>query len=128
MREMATHTQIQAQYLVTRLEYGQTYSSIGLGSTMRLNIGINAVKYFFKPVYGQLFGLVNDFTTPVITTARITLRVLVRHHVPHSLHYLQGSKIFRGNQFNTVPLSFKFFLDKVKNELVSLHGAKLGQL
>jgi len=75
-----------------------------------------------------LFGLIHNFTTPVITTARITLRIFIGHHIAHGLHHLERSKIFGGNQFNAMPLAFKFFLNKVENELVSLHGANLGQL
>jgi hypothetical protein len=92
-----------------------------------LNIGIFTIKDFLKPVYCQLFCLIHDFTTSIIATAGIALCIFIGHHIAHGLHDLDGSKIFGSDQFNTVSLAFKFFMDEVKNDLVSLHGANLGQ-
>ena len=128
MCEMTAHAQVEPQYFVARLQDGQANSGIGLGATMRLHIGIFAVKYFFQPVDGQLFGLIHDFTTAIISSAGIAFGIFIGHYIAHGLHDLQGSEIFRGDQFNAMTLAFKFFLNEVENDLVSLHGAKIGQL
>src|SRR5579864_5193084 len=104
MREMAAHAEIESQNFVAGLKHRETNRSIGLRTAMRLHIGIFTIKNLFKSVDGELFGLVHDFTSSIITTAGIALRVLVGHDISHGLHHLQGGKIFRRNQFNTMPL------------------------
>lgn len=128
MGKMTTHAQIQAQYFIAGLQNSQANSCIGLGTTMRLNIGVFAVKYLFQPVNGELFRLVHNFTTTIIPPAGISLCVFVGHYIAHGLHDLNRGKIFRCDQFNPMSLAFKFLVNEVKNELVSLHGANLGQL
>jgi len=95
---------------------------------MGLYIGVFTFEYFFQPVDSQLLCLVHNFTASIIPAAGISFGVFVGHHIAHGLHHLQGGKILGGNQFNAVSLAFKFFLDEVENKLVSLHGAKIGQL
>src|SRR5664279_1571543 len=128
MGQVSAHTQIEPQYFVARLQHSQANGRIGLCTTMRLDVGVFAVKYFFQPVDSQLFGLIYDFTTTVIPAAGITFSIFIGHHIAHGLHHLEGGEIFRSYQFNAMSLAFKFFLDEVENELVSLHGAKLGHL
>jgi len=36
--------------------------------------------------------------------------------------------IFRSNQFYTMSLTFQFLLNKIEYGVISLHGAKIGQL
>ena len=127
MGEVTAHTQVKSQNFVAGLKYGQANRRIGLCATMGLHIGIVTIKYFFQPVDCQLFSLVHDLATAIVAAAGITFSVFIGHHVAHGLHDLQGGKIFGGNQFNTMPLAFKFFFNEVEYELVSFHGAKIGQ-
>jgi hypothetical protein len=95
---------------------------------MRLDIGIFAGKNFLDPVDGQLFDLIHHLASTVIPSSRITFRVFVCKHSAHGLHYLEGGKIFRCDQFDSMALTLKLFVYEVKYKRVSFHGAKLGEL
>lgn len=45
----------------------------------------------------------------------------------YGLHHLQGGKILRGDQFNSMTLAIQFPVNKVKDLYIFLHGAKLSE-
>src|SRR4029077_6144886 len=60
----------------------------------------------------QRLGDVDPFAAPVITIARITFRVLVRH--PRTLRFQDGTAddVFRRDQLDFMALTAKFALDR----------------
>jgi hypothetical protein len=127
MRQVAAHAQVKTQDGIAGLEDGQHQGGIGLRAAMRLYIRVFAIEDLFQPVDGQLFYLVHDLTTTIISPARITLRILIGQHRPHGLHHRQGSEIFRSDQFNPMALPRSNSLsNEIKNQRIFLHAAKIG--
>lgn len=115
VRKVTAHTQIQSEDLVAGLKDREEHRRIGLGAAVRLDIGVVTVEDFFQPVDGQLFGLVDDFTTGVIALTRVAFRIFIGHDVAHGLHHLDGSEVFGSDQFQAVALAFQLFFYEVED-------------
>jgi len=112
---MPAHAQIKTEDRVTRLEDREHQRGIGLCAAVRLYIGVFAIKDLFQPVDGQLFYLVHDLTTAIISSAGIAFRIFIGEHRTHGLHDRQGSEIFRSDQLDTMALPRQFFVNEVEN-------------
>src|SRR5258706_1556737 len=66
MCEMSSHTQIKSQYFFTRFHTGKKYSSVCLGTPMRLHIGQGCIEFFFQPFNSDCFYFIYYFASAII--------------------------------------------------------------
>src|SRR6056297_1970187 len=111
MGQVAPMRQVKAHDGIARFQSSQKYGSIGLSSTMWLHIGIFGIEQFLNPVDGQLLRLVNNLTTSIIPSARITFCILVGHAASHGFQHLVTNEIFGGNQLYTIELALSFLFN-----------------
>src|SRR5690606_27959940 len=91
--EVSAMGEIEAQYGVPGLQTGVVYRGIGLGPGMGLYIGIDRTKEFLGPINGELFHLVDHFTSPVMPFSGISLSILVGQFRSGRLHDLGADKV-----------------------------------
>ena len=77
MRKMTTMCQVQSHELISRIQHCQKNSSICLCSRMRLYICPFSTKDLLQPVDCNLFTLIHNFATTIITLTRITFCILI---------------------------------------------------
>jgi hypothetical protein len=118
---MTTMSKIKAHESIARFQTCKKYSSIGLCSTMGLNIGKFGTKKFFSSVYCYLLSLINNLTTTVITFTRVTFGVFIGQNRTHCLKNFFANKVFGGNQFNSMHLTIFFLFDKIENLGIVFH-------
>ena len=122
MGQVPSVAEVKAQNGVARLEHGQHNSRVGLGPRMGLDIGPARPKKLAKPVDGDLFDLIDNFATTVISFSRKSFGVFVGQNGAGGFHDLIGDIIFGGNQFKANALAFFFGLDKVRQEGIVHRG------
>ena len=114
-------SQIEAHELVTRVEYGQKYGSVGLCARVGLHVSPFGAEYLFDSFDGQAFALVHHFASAVVAFAGVAFSIFVGQAGAHGLHHFIAHKVFGGNQFDALQLALVFFFDDLENQVVSFH-------
>ena len=108
--EVTAFGQAHAHDGVAGLAEGHQHGLVGLRTGVRLDIGGIGTKQFLQTVNGNLLGLVNVFTTTVITLARIAFGVLVGELGALRFHDGLAHVVFGRDQFDVVFLTLDFGL------------------
>ena len=78
---------------------------------MRLHVRVIGTEQFLGAVYGQLFGLIDEFAATVVTFAGITLGVFIGQLRALRFHDPRAAIVFRGDQFDMIFLTPAFFFE-----------------
>ena len=119
--QMPTMVKVQTHKGVARLQYGQQYGCVGLGTGVGLDVGVFCAKQLADTVNSQLFNLVNDLTAAVVAVARIAFRILVGKVAAHGFHDLVANKVLTGDELDAFQLALVLLLNQLKNLIVSFH-------
>ncbi len=118
---MASVRQIQPQEGITRLQDGKEDRHVCLGSGVGLHVSVFCIEEFLQPVNCELFNLVNNLASAVISCPGVAFRVLVGKYGSHCFKHLGADEILRCDKFNTFGLAFAFAVDQFKYCAVSFH-------
>ena len=77
--EMSAVGQVHAENGISGLNGGKISPHVGLGTRMRLHVGVLRPEQLPGPLDGQVFGHVHIFAAPVVTLAGIAFGVFVGH-------------------------------------------------
>ena len=94
MSKVAAFREAHSEDGVARLQQGQVYRDVGLGSRMRLHVDMLGAVYFFGTVNGNPLDFVYELTSAVIARSGITLGILVGQMAAHGFHDGLTDKIF----------------------------------
>ena len=94
MRKMSSLGKVKTHEHVARLQHSHLHSKVGLGTGMRLNIGILSSVELAEPVDGELLNLVNHLATAVVALAGVPFCVFIGADRAHSLHHFLCHIIF----------------------------------
>ena len=77
MGEVATLVEAHRQDRVARAEDCHVRSQVGIGSGVRLHVGMLGAEQGLEPFSGEVFDLVDDLITAVVAATWISFGVLV---------------------------------------------------
>ncbi|MNI48833.1 hypothetical protein D3C73_1034170 [compost metagenome] len=100
VRQMAAMRQVHSEDSVARIQRGKINRHIGLGTGVRLHIGMIGTEELLGTVTGQILHDIHIFTTAIIPFARIAFGIFIREHRTHRFHYSFADDILRGNKLN----------------------------
>ena len=90
--------QVEPHECVTGLQTCHQNSHVGLGSGMRLDIGVFSLEKLAYTLDGKLLYLVYDFTSSVISCSGITFGILVRANRAEGRKHLLADIVLRGDE------------------------------
>ncbi len=102
--------QAHAEDGVTSLQQRQVNRRIGLGTGVRLNVGVIGTEQLLGTVNGQLLNDIDILATTVVALARVAFGVLVGQDGPLRLHNRRTGVVLRGNQLDVLFLTYRFLL------------------
>ena len=120
--KVSAHGEVESHEDVARTEAGHDNGHIGLGTGVRLDIGVLGIIQFAETVDGELLNLVHHLAPAIIALSGIPFGVLVGADGAHGFHYLVGNIVFRGNQFKARRLAVVLFLDEVEDLKILFHN------
>ena len=115
MGEVPPVRQVHAENGLPGLQGRHVHRYVGLGSGMRLHVGMFGAEKLPGPVDGQLLHHVGKLAAPIVTATGVALRVLVGEHAAGGLQDGLAHEILRGNEFQLVGLTTGFPVDGVGN-------------
>ena len=121
VRKVTAHGKVQPHEGVSGFEDGHGDGHVGLGSGVRLHIGIFGIVQGAQAVDGQLFNLVHYLAAAVIALAGVALCIFVGAYGAHGFQHFVGDIIFRGNEFQAGGLALLFLVNKVKKLRIAFH-------
>ena len=108
---MAAVGQTHAQHGVAGLEQGEKGCQIGVGTGMRLDVGVIAAEQLAGPLTGQLLGDVHGAATAVILLTGIALGVFIGQAGALRQHHRLADDVLRRDQLNVAAFPGKFLLN-----------------
>ncbi len=109
MRQVTSRIQIETHEGVARLQQREEHGLVHLRAGIRLNVGEVDAEQLLGAFDGEFFSNVDELAAAVITLARITFRIFVRH-----------------DQFDLVALASQFLLDRAENFRIDI-GKRTGE-
>ena len=88
MREVTAVRKVQTHEFVARIQHCEEYGGIGLCARVRLYVSPFCTENLFQTIDSNLFALVYNLATAIVTLAGIALCVLVGEAGAHRLHNL----------------------------------------
>ena len=121
--EVAPVGQAHAKNGITGITQGQEHSGIGLGTRVRLHIGVGGTKQRLGALDRQILSLIHILAAAIVALAGITFRVLVGQRCALRLHHTGAGVVLRGDQLDMLFLATLFLADSGENLVVeSLDG------
>ena len=77
MRQVSAMGEIHAQNRIAGFAGGEVDSHVGLGSGVRLNVGMFGAEQFLGAVNGQLFNHIHIFTASIVSFTWVALCIFV---------------------------------------------------
>ena len=77
MSQVSTLIEAHRKYRVARVEQGLIDGHVGVGSAVRLHIGVIGTKKSRQSAPSKVFDLVNHLVASVVATTGVTLGILV---------------------------------------------------
>ncbi len=91
--------QIHAQHCIAVFEDCLVYSSIGVGSAVRLHVSMFCTKDLLGTIYRHLFYFVYEFASAIVSLSRVAFCILVGQRASHSFHDLISLQSSRMRSF-----------------------------
>ena len=127
MREMATMSQIHRQHRITRRDECGIRRDVGLGSRVRLHIGMIGTEQFAGTRAGMFFRFVDHFAAAVVASTGIALCVLVGEYRSLSGQHRIADDVLACDEIDLTLLTGFFSDDDCGDFGVSLlNGSHLG--
>jgi hypothetical protein len=109
--QVAAVGQVHAQHRVARFQQGKIGRHVGLGSRVGLHVGAVGAEKGQSPVDGQLFGPVDELTSPIVPFFGVAFGVLVGQNAALDRHDRPAGDILGGNQLQVRLLTYSFIFD-----------------
>ena len=106
--KMSAAGQIHSQNSVTRLKHAEIDGHVGLGTGMRLHVGMLSAEDLTESLSGQILNEVNIDAAAIVTSARVSFSIFVCQNRTVCLHDIPGSIVLRSYEFYVVLLSVQF--------------------
>ncbi|OIQ80473.1 hypothetical protein GALL_377760 [mine drainage metagenome] len=105
MGQVAAVRQAHAQNSVAGFQHRQVHRGIGLGTRVRLHVGVFGAEQCLGTVDRQLLGDIDVFAAAVITFARVAFGVFVGQDRTLRFHHGRTGVVFGGDQLDVVFLA-----------------------
>ncbi len=105
VRQVAAVGKVEPQHGVARLQECEVDRRVGLGTGVRLDVGMVGAENLLRPCAGQLFGHVDELAAAIIAMAGIALGIFVRQHAAGGLHDRGAGVVFRRDHFQPTALA-----------------------
>ena len=94
-----------AKHGVAGLQQRQVHGGVGLGSGVRLHVGVVRAEQRLDPLNGQHLGLIDVLAAAVVALVRIALGVLVGQRTALRLPHQRARVVFRSDQLDVLLLA-----------------------
>ena len=74
---MSSLVELHSHECIARLEQRVEYGKIGLGTGMRLNVGICTAEQFLRAADCQLFDLIDNIASAIVAVKRVAFSVFI---------------------------------------------------
>ena len=108
MGQMTAVGQIHAQHCIAIFEDCLVYSSISVGTGMRLHVSMFCTKDLLGTIYRHLFYFVYEFASAIVSLSRVAFCILVGQRASHSFHDLIIYKVLGCDHFDFGFLTIDF--------------------
>ncbi|MDR6356321.1 hypothetical protein Q3H58_002992 [Pseudomonas psychrotolerans] len=105
---MTTVGQAHAEDGIAGLQQGQVDGGVGLGTRVRLDVGVVGAEQLLGALDGQLLDLVDVLAATVVALARIAFGVLVGQHAALGFHDALAGVVLRSDQLQVMLLAPRF--------------------
>jgi len=109
--QMTAMTEIHSQDRVAGLEHGKVHGHIGLGTGMRLHVGIFRVEEPTGPFLSQPFGNVHKFAATIVSSAWVTLGIFIGQDRTLRLKHRPADEMLGSNELELSLLTFLLVTD-----------------
>jgi hypothetical protein len=109
--QVAAVGQVHAQHRVARFQQGKIGRHVGLGTRVGLHVGAVGAEQGQSPVDGQLFGPVDELTSPIVAFFGVAFGVFVGQNAALGRHDRLAGDVFRCNQLQVRLLTHGFIFD-----------------
>ena len=113
--QMSAGCQAHAQHGVSGLQKRHVYGCIGLGTAVRLNVGMLRAEKFLGTLNGNFLHHVHALASAIVARMGISLCVLVGQNRSRRQQNGLGHHVFRCDQFNAIAFPIVFPHDCVRN-------------
>ncbi len=108
--QVAAVSQAHAEDGVTGFDQRQVHGRVGLGTGVRLDVGVIGAEQLLGAIDGQLLDHVDVFATAVVALVGIAFGVLVCEHRTLGFHDRRAGVVFRSDQLDVIFLTLGFLL------------------
>ena len=115
VRQVTAVSEVQAHESVARFHHSHEHSHVGLGTRVRLHVGIFGAKELLEAFDGKRFSFVHHLTATVVAVSGVSFGIFVCKARTHGLHNLVANKVFRCDKFDAFFLALVFAFNNVEN-------------
>ena len=96
--EVTAVVEAEPEHGVAGLEQRLVHAHVGVGTGVRLDVGVLGAEQRLGPLDGQRLDVVDDGVAAVVALARVALGVLVRQHRPDGAQHRRRGEVLAGDQ------------------------------
>ena len=110
--EVAAVVEAQAEHRVAGLQQRLVHAHVGVGTGVRLHVGVLGAEQLLGAIDGELLDRVDDGVAAVVALARVALGVLVGEHRTDGTHDGGRREVLAGDQLDAGRLALDLTLDE----------------
>ena len=115
VREVATMGQVHAEHRVARLHRSEVHRHVGLCPRVRLHVRVLGSEQLLGSRDGKRLGDIDELAATVVASARVALRVLVRHDRTGRFEHRPAHEVLGCDELESVSLTMGFVRDRGGN-------------
>src|SRR5215211_6315951 len=115
MCQMTAFRQTQSEDAISWFQKREVDREIGVGTGMRLHVGMPRAEQLLRSLDGQALDLVDVLTAAVVPLPGIAFGVLVRQHAANRLQYRPTDEVLRRYEFDPISLATLLTRDRSRN-------------
>ena len=116
MRQVTAVVEAETQHRVAGLQDGLIRAHVGVGTTVRLHVGVLGAEQFLHAGDCKRFDLVDDGVAAVVALAGKTLGVLVGQRTADRAHDGGRGEVLTGDELEAGALTLHLGIDEVKDD------------
>ena len=128
MGQVTAVAEIHTHDGIARFQQSQIHRHIGLGTGVRLDVGMLGSEELFGPLDGEILHLVHILAAAIVARTGKPFGVFVCEMAAHGLHHGGRNKVFRRDQLDMIPLASQFahhgavYLGVLCFDMLVIHG------